>query len=625
MSRPDDPKVPKPPPMRAPSFPRVARPGRLSQGPEEEDEEDVADEATWVARAGPPMVHDQKTSEAPLFDERDGDHDTNIDWNAPSSPIGEYEPRENTLSFDRNTSSGMQGESPATDYPTEPGFSSDGSLSALRDAMRSNPVSTGRGGGTGAPLPIPAPRALTNPGVRPIPPIRRAGNQPAPARVGPEARPPVRRTRTGRKANPLSVLGPVILAAIVVLFVAAVTMRAIFSPSLPDDVAAPMLPVVGGPAPKSPPAPPFDVAAPQPYLASQLAGETVAADEIPLRIVSARAAGNPSLAAAWSDKLVRMHDTPSLFFTNAELLSEMGETNAAFYWLVRAVQEHGVPPVWLVERSAFRYLWADPRWDDFVRWTIQSARHHAARGASPATIILPTNLEEAVAKDAERLKATSGARPRSAGKGATPTLPTVIWLDEIGGNGSSVLIWGQELADAQGVLIVGLGGPERIGPAGSWWTGDADKDRQHIDNALSAIPNAKADPSRIYLVGAGQGAQYAVELMLRSPDFARAGLAMSPTDDWHGERDKKAEGRSDRTQSIVLASGGLVPDTHTLIRLDRGRLLRAGIEVDMQIENDPWPHLTPTDVADRIPAWIASLLSPEPKEEPTAKAAAEAE
>src|SRR5690606_13876186 len=163
---------------------------------------------------------------------------------------------------------------------------------------------------------------------------------------------------------------------------------------------------------------------------------------------------------------------------------------------------------WLVQRRAFRRLWVDPRWDPFVRWVIQVGRHHAERSPSPATIVLPTSLDDAGTRVAAR-----GAGV----EGAPPALPVVIYLDAVGGNGSAVLEWGQTVADELGVVVVGVGGPERVGPAGSWWTGDVARDRAQIDNALAAVLGVHTDPARRYLVGVGQGGQYAVELVLRSP------------------------------------------------------------------------------------------------------------
>ncbi|MCB9682223.1 MAG: hypothetical protein H6733_12220 [Alphaproteobacteria bacterium] len=636
MGNDDDRKVPHPLFPRKPALREVGAEPRPPFADDGDEEEDVKDEATWVA-SGSPYLSRDRTSEVPFFED-EVEKPTNIDWNQPSSPLGADE----GLTFDARPPTSPLGEAVPNEYPTEPGFGADGSLSALRDAMRSgsrprpraatqgpapmpvprqgpmaapayNPTPAPSPSASPGPLPIPAPRARTTDPVRAIAPSRRAP-QPMPARVrpGPVTTPaPAAPPRRG--TNMAAMVGPIVIGGIAVLFLATLALR-VMIPDTPEPVEAPMLPVVGGPAPKTMPAPPFDVDAPPAYRPALTAEG--ASEDLPVRVLEARAADNLELAAAWSDQLVRAENRPERFFGHAALMASVGEVDAAYYWLVRAVQEQGVPPEWLVTHDAFGRLWADSRWDSFVRWVILAKRHHAARGASPATLVLPQSIDDAVAKDEARkaaadpeaAKAAAKTRKRKADE--LPALPVVVWLDDVGGNGSSVLTWGQSLADDLGVLVVGLGGPERIGPAGSWWTSDPDTDRKHIEAALSAIPGALPDPARRYLIGEGQGAQFAVELVLRDPAFAAGALALAPTDDWKGPRDKAGEGNRDRKQVVDLVAGALTPESHTLLRLDRGRLMRAGAEVTMTIEDRPWPDGTPADLDKRVRAWVTARIDP---------------
>jgi hypothetical protein len=605
MSR-DDPKPSRPPQRTPPSFEPEdgRRRGRVPMTTMESDsqpDEDAGDENTWVA-GGSPYTTREHTAEVSYFEETE----TNIDWNGPSVP---GMASEDTLNFDARPASGEAGHG---DYPTEPGYGTDaGSLSALRDAMRGPSRSR-----SVAALQLPPPRARTNPGLRGggVPPVRRAGPPGVPGVPGappaaPRARgpggttpPPPRRRRSALA----STLGPIVAAAVVVLFLGLLALRMLVGGAAPEEVDAPMLPVVGGPTPTDWPPPPFDISAPQPFRPALL-GAQVDLATAPTRIVELAAAGDAAQAAALADRYVRTENRPATYFELGALLAAAGEVDSAMYWIVRSSQESGFPPVWLVKRREFAALWQDSRWDAFVRWAVVQGRFYAARSAGPATIVTPSSLEAAVALDAARRGSKAPA------KGGKPVLPVLIWLDGVGGNGSSVLAWGQQIADDLGVIVVGVGGPERVGPAGGWWSSDPTRDREHVAGALAAVTSVELDPTRRYLAGLGQGAQYAVELVLRDPTFAAGALALSPSDDWTGERDKAGEGQKARRQKVSLATGALVPSVHTLLRLDLGRLQRAKVDVSMKIDEAAWawPDLSPPELGARVGTWLAGQLSPQ--------------
>ena len=368
-----------------------------------------------------------------------------------------------------------------------------------------------------------------------------------------------------------------------------------------------MLPVLGGDAPAALPNLPFDVSAPEPFRDTLVNATGMDDDQLRIEALRAQAESDAVRAAAWHDKLVRTTEDPSGFFDNARLLVETNEIDAALYWLIRGVKEHGVPPQWLVDNREFRWLWADPRWDGLIRWTMEVQRYYASKGTIPATIILPTSIEDAWKLDLRR----TGAKPprRMPEK---PNLPVFVWLEGAPGNGSRVLDWGQKLSDELGIIIVGIGGPERVGIAGSWWTSDPVRDAAHITNTLDAVQSATADPERRYVAGVGQGAQYAVELALRDKNFTKGVLAFAPTEDWTGARDKQGENQRDRDQIARLEAGALRPMIHNLLRRDLGRLSRAGVQTEMSIDEEPWPSMTPRDLEDRVTRWLYGIFRPTP-------------
>ncbi len=576
----------------APSFRPPPRPvkGRV--------EEDIDDEATWAA-AGSPYSHREHTAEVTFFDEA-GENTTSVDWNPGSSPSSAVSYDEEAFQMNLMP----RGAAPPTDQPTEPGPGSFASSPAA------GPSRGARGAAAG--LALPSPRTRAPEGVRPIPPVRRAGQHAEGSGRYEAARPvPVVRPSyggaPGRGGNLAGILIPVGLASVAMLALAALVSRAVQGTD-EAEIAAPMLPVVGVTALKTVPPPPFDLVPPAPFR-PDLLGSSIAPEDLPTRMAEALGAENLVLATALSDRAVRIDIQPARFFAHGRLLADVGEIDAALYWLVRAVQERGVPPSVFVEDRAFRWLWIDERWDAFIRWVVVTSRYYSTRGPTASTILTP---DPALALEREAGRSKVPAEQLAKAKEGLK-LPVLIWLDDIGGSGGAALGWGQELADQVGVLVIGVGGPDRIGPTAGMWSGDPARDLAQITDALTNIPGFQADPKRRYLVGVGQGAQYAVELMLRDPDFALGALALGPSDTWKGTRDAAAEGKARTNQTVRIDAGALDPSTHTLARVDRGRLMRASIPTDLRIDAETWPDGVPPDIGERVITWLAESLDPKPE------------
>lgn len=596
MSDRDPPKPPgRPGRHRDPGFASFRPPLRAD---DPRGAEDVDDEATWDAGGSPYHFNRENTAEVSFFE--DHERTTSVDWNNASVPQPSYDDDAFALNV-RPRGAAPVGDPTATDAGTG------GPDSGFRLEPRARgPVDDRRRSARRDVIGPPVPRERSPDGVRPIPPLRRVGANPE---VSGSYRPPMQRpvpltpVPPSRTASLVGVLGPLAIAGVALLGFAALVLSRFLPSGGDSEIAAPMLPVVGGAAPKREPDPPFDLLPPQPYRAD-LIDPAIDPGELPARSKEARAAENVALAAALWDRSVRLDARPSRFYENARLLADVGEVDAAFYWLVRATREQGVPAAWLVEDRAFRRLWVDPRWDPFIRWVIATTRFFSTRGSPMQHIALPSPLEAALATHAARTGADEPRRKRD------PQLPVLLWLDDVAGSGASVPLWGEALATQHAVVVIGLGGPERIGPNGGMWSGDPSRDKAYLDAALAALPGVKADPSRIYLAGVGQGAQYAVELMLRDPKFAKAAMVLSPTDQWKGPRDPAAEGAPHPGQHVVVTAGAHDPAVHTLARQDRGRLMRSGIPTEMVLDPEPWPDGVPSDLPERLSQWIGNALGP---------------
>lgn len=369
-----------------------------------------------------------------------------------------------------------------------------------------------------------------------------------------------------------------------------------------------MLPVVGGPTPTAEPPLPFDLAAPSKFRPALLEGKNATTPEaLTALLAEAESSGQLDVAAAAADQLARTTSDPSTFYALGELLASNHQVDAAFYWLTRAVKDQGVRPERFIERRAFADLWGDARWDAFSRWSVQVRRYQTAKGSSPPKVIVPTDLAAALALDASRRP----PEPKSRGR-QTPTLPVLFWFEPADGSAVAPPAWAQQLANDLGVIVVDVLGPDRVGPNVSTWSGDPARDRAQVDAAIAAITQVVPDPSRRFMAGVGQGGTWAVELALRDTGFAGA-LALHPTDEWRGPRDGAAEGNRDRKQTVMLVAGADDDEVHAFVRLERGRLVRAGVETQMEFDTRRWPRGVPVDLGTRVGAWMRDRVNPPKK------------
>ena len=210
----------------------------------------------------------------------------------------------------------------------------------------------------------------------------------------------------------------------------------------------------------------------------------------------------------------------------------------------------------------------------------------------------------------------------------------VLWLGDVGSDGhAAVEPWAQTLADDFHVAVVGIGGDQRFGLHATRWSGEAAADRARVEEALAGLEGVEID--QLYVAGLGQGAKLGVELTLRDAQWFDALLALRPTTTWDGERDARAEGVRDRDQVVRLVADALeVDDNHAMMRRDRGRFMRTGTEVSLEVEDSVWPAGRPPGLEGRLRDWLGALLypeglppelqpAPEPEPEPEPEAAEE--
>jgi predicted esterase len=138
----------------------------------------------------------------------------------------------------------------------------------------------------------------------------------------------------------------------------------------------------------------------------------------------------------------------------------------------------------------------------------------------------------------------------------------VVALHGAGGNGRQGLSWLQDLADAEGFLLLL---PESRGPSWDLIMGDYGQDVAFLDQVLEHVFERYAvDPERVVLSGFSDGASYALSLGIINGDLFRHIIAFSPG--FAAPRDHKGtprifitHGDKDTVLPIARCSRRLVP------------------------------------------------------------------
>ncbi len=172
----------------------------------------------------------------------------------------------------------------------------------------------------------------------------------------------------------------------------------------------------------------------------------------------------------------------------------------------------------------------------------------------------------------------------------------VVALHGAGGNGRQGLSWLQDLADAEGFLLLL---PESRGPSWDLIMGDYGQDVAFLDQVLEHVFERYAvDPERIAIEGFSDGASYALSLGLTNGDLFSHVVAFSPG--FLAPAAQRGEpglfishGVSDEVLPIERCSRRIVP----LVR-------RVGYAV--RYREFDGPHTVPAEIAREALVWFTA-------------------
>ncbi|MFP2907197.1 alpha/beta hydrolase [Pyxidicoccus sp. 3LFB2] len=181
-------------------------------------------------------------------------------------------------------------------------------------------------------------------------------------------------------------------------------------------------------------------------------------------------------------------------------------------------------------------------------------------------------------------------------EGYRPEQPAalVVMLHGAGGNARHSLGWMQELADAEGFLLLA---PESRGPSWDLVMGEYGQDVAFLDQVLEHVfERYVVDPERVVLAGFSDGASYALSLGILNGDLFRHILAFSPgfaapTDSRGSPRLFISHGDKDSVLPVAKCSRRIVPQMEA-----------AGL--DVRYHEFKGGHVIPPEVAREAVQWL---------------------
>jgi predicted esterase len=264
-------------------------------------------------------------------------------------------------------------------------------------------------------------------------------------------------------------------------------------------------------------------------------------------------------------------------------LAQIGDVDAAFYWLQVAGQEDGADADWAEQDDDLQRLRTDPRWRKVNRYLHECAAYWAAHGQPVNFVRVP--------------KGSEGEQPKA----------LLLWLHgsdsgpDFRTDDAVVL---ESVVDKLRIAVVGVSGTVPFGKAKFNWSEKPEADYQRIEAALAETAKRwKLTRERVILIGFSQGAQVGLEVAARHPDTFAGAIAIAPGADGSHLKDVQA-GPALAKCGFIIAAGALDSrDRREIARIDAAELLGKSAKVLVQPSAHSG-HTFPPDFMERFPEWL---------------------
>jgi predicted esterase len=261
--------------------------------------------------------------------------------------------------------------------------------------------------------------------------------------------------------------------------------------------------------------------------------------------------------------------------------AQVGQKDAAFYWLQEAAREEGVDATHADEDSDLDNLRNDPRWNRVREYLQAYNRYWESNGQPQTVLILPTGYRK-----------------------GTP-LTVVVWLHGLGSRPDDFVNAGcQEWADHLNIAFVGVSGTRSTGPRSYVWAVDPKRDAQRVEAGLQEVADRLTiRPGFLVALGFSQGAQIALEIAVRHPERYAGAICMTPGAESHLDEVTRSPLLSKR--AFVLTVGEKEPPGNVqLVTEGTAWLKAAGAQVRARVYPGMSAHTFPPDFRERFPEWI---------------------
>ena len=338
--------------------------------------------------------------------------------------------------------------------------------------------------------------------------------------------------------------------------------------------------------PAEKPVAPLSLAVP-PALPEQLDGKNLKAmgeAELLGRANQAMAKEDYPRAAAFQYWYVQKSKTGQ--YNLACFLAQVGQTDAAFYWLQLAAIQEGVDTQHAQRDPDLTSLRNDPRWGQVRQYLADCNRYFESAPVARTALVLPKGYR----------------------KGAP--IPAVLWLHGLGSRPEGFVNPGcQEYADRLNVALIGVSGTRARGPRSFVWAEDPEKDARRLRDALAEVSDrVTVKKGHVITFGFSQGAQVGLEVAVRYPEEYAGSIVLSPGAQPHLDdvRPSPALGR----RGFVLSCGAEEhPGNVRLTALDADWLRRAKARVIHKAYPGVSAHSFPEDFDERFPEWVKFILT----------------